>query len=96
MSSHCRALKSALYFIACRLVARNNTTKFPRLLTLDEAASRLRVSRRTAARQLNADGPLSQIGVKVGNQWRFREDALEALVTPHSVTAPHEAVRRGA
>jgi excisionase family DNA binding protein len=49
------------------------------LLTLDEAASRMRVSRRTAAR-LAERGQLP--AVRVGAQWRVDADELERQLQP--------------
>ncbi|MBT9587624.1 helix-turn-helix domain-containing protein [bacterium] len=47
------------------------------LMTPDEVAHRLRLSRRTVIGWLQA-GRIS--GVKVGNRWRIRADQLDSLV----------------
>jgi excisionase family DNA binding protein len=49
------------------------------LLTIDEVAEYLRVSRSTVRRMI-ADGRLQ--AVTIGRQWRITKEAVEALIRP--------------
>ena len=70
------------------------TTNGSELLTLDEAASYLRVHRRTMGRLLR-DGTVP--GTKIGRQWRIRRTDLDALTTnPTRASRPHGAVHTAA
>jgi excisionase family DNA binding protein len=59
-----------------------------RLFTIDEAAERLRVSRRTIREWLRV-GTLR--GVKVGERWRVQESVIESFIRePHHATCAPE------
>src|SRR2546425_12543072 len=53
-----------------------------RLMTVKELAAYLNLNERTVLK-LAAEGPLP--AVKVGNQWRFREGKIDALLPDHKL-----------
>ena len=66
-----------------------NTDTSIKLLTLREAASILKISKRTLHRMIQT----GQIpGLKVGGQWRILESRLEELVQEEENTAPNAGV----
>jgi excisionase family DNA binding protein len=66
-----------------------NTDTSIKLLTLREAASILKISKRTLHRMIQT----GQIpGLKVGGQWRILESRLEELVQEETDTAPNAGV----
>lgn len=64
---------------------RSESSSFPEILTLEQAAEMLQVSLRTMQR-LAKDGKLP--GRQIGSQWRMDREQLREWVRGHDVTPP--------